>query len=79
MPKDVFSIFWMFKKAGVVKPGFNAREMENVLEECPYWRENEKHEREVKRRLIKILIDSKIDKSKIKKTTKDIMKVLKGT
>ncbi|MGB9937300.1 MAG: type I restriction endonuclease subunit R [Methanobacterium sp.] len=78
MPNDVFSIFWMLKKAGVSEPEDNAREMEEVLEECPYWRENEKHEREVKRRLMKILIHSGIDKSRISQTTKDIMKVLKG-
>lgn len=79
MDVETFSIFWLFKEEGINNPDNYAREMEKILEKCPYWRENEKHEREVKRYLIKILIDSGMDKKYIIPVTKKIIRVLKGT
>lgn len=79
MEVETFSLFWMFKNEGINDPDDKAIEMEKILEQCPYWRENEKHEREVKRNLIRILINSEIDKTDIIPVTNKIIKVLKGT
>lgn len=78
MEVETFSIFWLFKEEGVNNPENNAREMEKIMEKCPYWRDNEKHEREVKRYLIKILIGSGMDRKNIIPVTKKIIRVLKG-
>lgn len=78
MEVETFSLFWMFKSEGVNNPEDNAKKMEKILEKCPYWRENEKHEREVKKNLIKILIHSGIDKTNLIPVTNKIINVLKG-
>lgn len=54
------------------------KKMEKISEQCLYWRENEKHEHEVKKNLIKILINSRIDKTKLISVTNKIINVLKG-
>lgn len=77
MPVETFSLFWMFSKEGVANPEDNAIEMEKILEKCPYWRENEAHEREVKKNLIQILIKSGIERKKLIPTASNIIRVLK--
>lgn len=78
MPIETFSIFWMFKKEGIKNPKENAEAMEKILEKCPYWRENDKHERVVKINLIKLMINAGIDEDKIMPTADRIFKVMKG-
>ncbi|GAI48796.1 unnamed protein product [marine sediment metagenome] len=58
MTPKVFSVYWLFKNEGVANPEGKAAQMETVLTRFPHWRNSEKHEREVKRELYKILLQN---------------------
>ncbi len=78
MPVETFSIYWMFKKEGLSNAEDSAREMEDIMDNCPHWRENEAHERQVKINLIRILLKSGVKKDDIKVMSDRIIRVLKG-
>lgn len=79
MPVEIFSIFWLLKNEGIDKPEDKANQMRVVLEKHPYWRISERQEREVKRKLVGVLLQSGIkDISKVTKIAQNIMRVIKG-
>jgi type I restriction enzyme R subunit len=79
MPPEVFSIFWIFKKEGVASPEDKANQMRRVLEQYPYWKRSEAHEREVKQALYKVLLKSdKADTHKVKELVDKVMRVIMG-
>ena len=79
MTPEVFSVFWLFKNEGVGNPEGKASQMEKVLTRFPHWKNSEKHEREVKQELIKILLQNGIrDAKRITEIANHIVRVIKG-
>jgi type I restriction enzyme R subunit len=79
MSAEIFSIFWLLKNEGIDNPEDKANLMRGVLEKYPHWKTSEKHNREVKQELYKVLLQAGIkDTQKITKIAQNIMKVIKG-
>jgi len=79
MTSEIFSVYWLFKNEGVVNPEGKALQMETVLNRFPHWRNSEKHEREVKRELYKILLQNGIkDTKRVAEIANHIVRVIKG-
>lgn len=47
MSSDVFSIYWLLKKAGIKKAEEEANRMREVLDKFPHWKKSVRHEREL--------------------------------
>lgn len=79
MPAEVFSIFWLLKNEDIDNPEDKANLMRGVLEKYPHWKTSEKHNREVKQELYKVLLQAGIkDTQKIAKMAQNLMRVIKG-
>ena len=79
MAPEVFSVYWLFQNEGVANPEGKAVQMDKVLTHFPYWRNNEKHEREVKRELYRILLQNGIkDTKRMAEIANHIVQVIKG-
>jgi len=79
MPIEVFTIFWLLKEKGIEDPEGKANQMRTVLENYPHWRKSEGHEREVKRELYAVLVQSGMrDTRKVTELAKNIIRALKG-
>jgi len=79
MSPEVFSVYWLFKSKGVVNPEGKAAQMAKVLSHFLHWRNNEKHEREVKRELYRILLQNGIkDTKRMAEIVNHIVQVIKG-
>ena len=79
MPTEVFSIFWILKKAAAPKPEGVAREMKEVLESYPHWARSEKHERKVKQALYRNLVKAGLkDAERLTELCQQVMTALKG-
>ncbi len=79
MPNEVFSIYWLFKREGIIEPENKANQMIDVLDKYPYWRTSEAHEREIRQNLYKILLkDNKKDVNKIAEFVSSILRIIKG-
>jgi len=79
MAPEVFSVYWLFKNEGVDNPEGKAAQMDKVLTHFPHWRNSEKHEREVKRELYRILLQNGIkDTKRIAEIANHIVQVIKG-
>jgi len=79
MAPEVFSVYWLFKNEGVANPEGKAAQMDKVLTHFPHWRNNEKHEREVKRELYRILLQNGIkDTKRMAEVANHIVQVIKG-
>jgi type I restriction enzyme R subunit len=79
MTPEVFSVYWLFKKEGVTNSDGKANQMEAVLKRFPHWKSSEKHEREVKRELYKILLQNGIkDTKRIAEIANHIVRVIKS-
>ena len=76
IPSEVFSVYWMFKKEGVGEPEEKTNEMKAVMEEYPYWKTSQSHERSVRQELYKVLVKSGIDN--VADIAKKIIRVMKG-
>jgi len=79
MVPEVFSIYWLFKNEGVANPEEKAAQMDKVLAHFPHWRNSEKHEREVKRELYRILLQNGIkDTKRMAEVANHIVQVIRG-
>lgn len=78
MPVEIFSIFWVLKNDGIDKPEDIANQMRDVLEKFPHWKKSERHEREVKQKLIGVLIQSGVAVEKVTNLSQSVMRVIKG-
>jgi len=79
MAPEVFSIYWLFKNEGVANPEGKAAQMDKVLTHFPHWRNSEKHEREVKRELYRILLQNGIkDTKRMAEVANHIVQVVRG-
>jgi type I restriction enzyme R subunit len=63
MSSDVFSVYWILKNEGVEQPEKIAQEIEKLFDEYPHWKISEEYEREIKRKLIKIISEKIKDKA----------------
>lgn len=79
MSAEVYSIFWMLRSKGIEGAEEKANQLREVFENYPHWKLSEAHEREVKKKLIGILIKSGIiDISKVTEISQNIMRIIKG-
>ena len=79
MAPEVFSVYWLFKNEGVANPEGKAAQMDKVLTHFPHWRNSEKHEREVKRELYRILLQNGIkDTKRMAEVANHIVRVIRG-
>jgi type I restriction enzyme R subunit len=79
MPSETFSIYWLLKRSDVAHPNEKAFQMKQVLDEYPYWRRSEQHERKVKQSLYSILLKAGVEGvSEVTKIAQEIMRVLRG-
>jgi type I restriction enzyme R subunit len=79
MSSEIFSIYWLLKRSDVAHPYEKAFQMKQVLDEYPYWRRSEQHERKVKQSLYSILLKAGVEGvSEITKIAQEIMRVLRG-
>jgi type I restriction enzyme R subunit len=79
MPTEVFSIFWILKKAAAQDPEGVARQMKDVLESYPHWARSEKHEREVKQALYRNLAKAGLKETeRLTELCQRVMTALKG-
>lgn len=76
MPVEVFATMWLFKKEGVADAEENAGQMKEVFEQYPHWKTSEAHQREITKRLYKILVKAGI-KNYID-IVKKVMRILTG-
>jgi len=76
MPSEIFSIYWILRKEGIDNPEEKANKMREVFEKYPYWKKSEAHEREIKKGLYKVLLDTDIEN--ISQLVNKIMRLLRG-
>lgn len=77
MPMDIFSIFWLFKMEGFEIAEEMANEMQDVIKENPHWKKSESGVREIKQKLIKVILESgEKDIKKVTEITNKIVKIL---
>lgn len=76
MNTDVFSIYYLAKKAGVNAPEAVANHMIPVIDMYPHWKVSEAQEREVRRELYKAL--AKTDTENVGRFVNDTLRILKG-
>lgn len=77
MPMDIFSIFWLFKVEGFEIAEEMANEMQDVIKENPHWKKSESGVREIKQKLIKVILESgEKDIKKVTEITNKIVKIL---
>jgi len=78
MPMDIFSIFWLFKMEGFENAEEMANKMQGTIEENPHWKKSESGVREIKQKLIKVILDSgEKDVKKVTEITNKIVKIIK--
>lgn len=75
MPMDIFSIFWLFKTEGFEVAEEIANQMQAVINENLYWKKSEIGVREIKQKLIKVILDT--GEKNIKKVTEITNKIVK--
>jgi len=75
MPSEVFSVYWILRNDGIENPEKKANMMREVFQRYPHWRKSEAHEREVKREMYKILLDTNAED--VPKLVNEIMRLLK--
>lgn len=79
MPPEVFSIYWLFKNEAIDSPEDKANQMRRVLEQYPHWRTSEAHEREIRQRLYRVLLQSGIkDTRRVTELANNVMRVIRG-
>lgn len=79
MTPEVFSVMWLFKKEGIADPDSGANQMKEVFEAYPFFKSDTAQDREVAKRLYKVIYDAGIKGSaEMVKLGKKIMSVLTG-
>lgn len=76
MPVEVFAVMWLLKKEGVKDAEGSANQMKNTFEKFPHWKTSEKHEREIRNQLYKIMVKTGI--KNFIDIVKKIMQILTG-
>ncbi len=76
MPIEVFAVMWLLKKEGVKNAEASANQMKEAFEKYPYWKTSEKHEREIRNHLYKIMVKTGIEN--FIDIVKKIMQILTG-
>jgi len=79
MSPDIFSIYWILKKEEELPRAEDiANYIKPVLEEHPYWRTSEKHERKIREELYKIFGKNNIKVKKAVELCNKILNILKS-
>ncbi|NCO68195.1 MAG: deoxyribonuclease HsdR [Nitrospirae bacterium CG_4_9_14_3_um_filter_41_27] len=76
MPVEVFAVMWLLKKEGVKDAEGSANQMKDTFEKFPHWKTSEKHEREIRNQLYKIMVKTGI--KNFIDIVKKIMQILTG-
>ncbi len=76
MPVEVFAVMWLLKKEGVKDAEGSANQMKETFEKFPHWKTSEKHEREIRNQLYKIMVKTGI--KNFIDIVKKIMQILTG-
>lgn len=76
MPVEVFAVMWLLKKAGIKDAEGSANQMKDTFEKFPHWKTSEKHEREIRNQLYKIMVKTGI--KNFIDIVKKIMQILTG-
>lgn len=76
MPVEVFAVMWLLKKAGIKDAEGSANQMKDIFEKFPHWKTSEKHEREIRNQLYKIMVKTGI--KNFIDIVKKIMQILTG-
>lgn len=76
MPVEVFAVMWLLKKEGVKDAEASANQMKDTFEKFPHWKTSEKHEREIRNQLYKIMVKTGI--KNFIDIVKKIMQILTG-
>ena len=76
MPVEVFAVMWLLKKEGVKDAERSANQMKDTFEKFPHWKTSEKHEREIRNQLYKIMVKTGI--KNFIDIVKKIMQILTG-
>lgn len=76
MPVEVFAVMWLLKKEGVKDAEASANQMKEAFEKYPHWKTSEKHEREIRNQLYKIMVKTGI--KNFIDIVKKIMRILTG-
>ena len=76
MPVEVFAVMWLLKKEGLKDAEGSANQMKDTFEKFPHWKTSEKHEREIRNQLYKIMVKTGI--KNFIDIVKKIMQILTG-
>jgi type I restriction enzyme R subunit len=78
MSSPAFTVYWLLNSHGLEDAEEIAKEMDRMFEKWPYWQTSEKHEREIRRGITKLLVRAEKDPAKVTEEVNNIMRVLKG-
>lgn len=78
MSSPAFTVYWFLNSRGLERAEEIAKEMNKQFEKWPYWKTSEKHDREVRKSLTKLLVNAGMDPAEVTEEVKNIMIALKG-
>lgn len=78
MSTDTFTVYWILKQEGLSPAESVAKEIGKLFEEYNNWRNSERYERELKKQMIKVLLNNKLSSKEVINLTNKILKILKG-
>lgn len=78
MSSPAFSIYWLLNSYGLEDAEEIAKEMDNMFNKWLYWQTSERHEREIRREITKLLLKVEKDPAKVTEKVNNVMRVLKG-
>lgn len=77
MSNETFSIYWILKKENIDNSQKLAEEIGEQLSNYPYWKTNEAQGRELKQKIIKLILHTKVDVKKASELTQKILDYFK--
>lgn len=75
--REVFALFWFFKKGHLKEPRKKARQLGETLERFPHWKTNAAHQRRFKQEFYKVLLASGMGVGQAKQFIERTLKLLK--
>jgi len=77
MSTDEFTVYWILRQEGLPKPESTAREIGQLFEDFNNWKNSERYERELKRHIIKVLLNNGLSSEEALNLTNKILMLLK--
>ena len=78
MSPEVFTIYWFLNQNKVIEAEDFANQMKVALEKYPHWHLSERHEREVKQKLVGVLLKAGMPAKQVAELAKGIISVIKS-